>query len=108
MFIMDNVTSSPAFPDSCVIKLDQTQFAFFRQSRLEIHSPEGKVLTVLGKPLPRKTDADLVYQLWCQACLLEVLFDEVEDNIKLPPATINCIAHVVDRIDVHLKRQARM
>ncbi len=105
---MDNVTSSPAFPDSCVIKLDQFQFAFFQQSRLEIHSPEGKVLTVISKPLPSKTDADAVYQLWCQACLLEVLFDEVEDNIKLPQTAINCIAHVVDRIDVHLKRQTRM
>lgn len=105
---MDNVTSSPAFPDSCVIKLDQNQFAFFHKSRLEIHSPEGKVLTVISKPLPRKTDADAIYQLWCQACLLEVLFDEVEDNIKLPQTAINCIAHVVDRIDVHLKRQTRM
>jgi len=105
---MDNVTSFPAFPDSCVIKLDQHQFRFYQQSRLEIHSPEDKVLTVICKPLPRKTDADMAYQLWCQACLLEVLFDEVEDNIQLPPATLNCIAHVVDRIDVHLRRQARM
>jgi len=86
---MDNVTYSPAFPDSCVIKLDQHQFAFFRQSRLEIHSPEDKVLTVISKPLPNKTDADAVYQLWCQACLLEGLFDEVVDNIKLPQTAIN-------------------
>jgi len=105
---MDNVTSSPAFPDSCVIKLDQSQFAFFRQSRLEIHSPENKVLTVISKPLPNKTDADAVYQLWCQACVLEVLFDEVVDNIKLPQTAINCIAHVVERIDLHLKKQSRM
>jgi len=108
IFIMDNVTSSPAFPDSCVIKLDQSQFAFFRQSRLEIHSPEGKVLTVISKPLPSKTDADAVYQLWCQACLLEVVFDDVADKIKLPQTAINCIAHVVDRIDLHLKKQACM
>src|SRR4051812_20466454 len=105
---MDNVTSSPAFPDSCVIKLNQTQYKFFQQSRLEIHSPEGKVLTAISKPLPRKTDEDAVYQLWCQACLLEVVFDEVQSRIKLPPKTINCIAHVVNRIDVHLKRQMRM
>lgn len=104
---MDNVISSPAFPNSCVIKLDQHQFTFYRKSLLEIHSPKGKVLTVISRPLPRKTDEDVVYQLWCQACLLEVLFDEVEDNIKLPPAAINCIAHVVGRIDVHLKRQTR-
>lgn len=107
IFIMDNLNSSPVFPDSCVIKLDPSQFDFFRKSRLEIHSPEGKVLTVINKPLPHKTDADAVYQLWCQACLLEVLFDEVEDNIKLPQRAINCIAYVIERIDVHLKRQTR-
>jgi hypothetical protein len=105
---MDNVTSSPAFPDSCVIKLDQTQYTFFQQSRLEIHSPEGKALTVIGKPLPSKTDADAVYQLWCQACLLEVLFDEIQSRIKLPPEAINYIAHVVDRIDLHLRKQMQM
>lgn len=105
---MDNVTSSPAFPDSCAIKLDQSQYKFFQQSRLEIHSPEDKVLTVISKPLPRKTDEEAVYQLWCQACLLEVLFDEVVGNIKLPQTAINCIAHVVDRINMHIKRQMRM
>jgi hypothetical protein len=104
---MDNVTSRPAFPDACVIKLDQTQFDFFRKSRLEIHSPD-KILTVISKPLPHKTDADLVYQLWCQACLLEVLLDDVGDNIKLPQRATNCIAYVVDRIDMHLKRQKRI
>jgi hypothetical protein len=54
------------------------------------------------------TDADAVYQLWCQACLLEVLFDEVQERIKLPPKAINSIAHVVGRIDVHLRKQMRM
>ncbi|MDO8343300.1 MAG: hypothetical protein Q7T48_08900 [Cellvibrio sp.] len=105
---MDNVTYSPAFPNSCAIKLDQLQYTFFQQSRLEIHSPEGKVLTVISKPLPNKTDADAVYQLWGQACLLEVVFDELQGRIKLPPKAINSIAHVVDRIDLHLKKQMRM
>ncbi|WP_331353084.1 hypothetical protein [Cellvibrio sp. UBA7671] len=105
---MDNATSSPTFPNSCAIKLDRTQYAFFQQSRLEIHSPEGKVLTVISKPLPNKTDADAVYRLWCQACLLEVLFDDVVDKIKLPQTAINCIAHVVERIDLHLSKQSRM
>jgi len=105
---MDNVTSSPAFPDTCVIKLDQHQYTFYKKSRLEIQSPNGRVLTVISKPLPHKTDSDAIYQLWCQACLLEVLFDDLVDNIKLPQGAINCIAHVVDRIDLHLKKQARM
>ena len=105
---MDSIPSSPAFPSSCIIQLDQSQYAFFQHSRLEIHSPDGKVLTALNKPLPHKTDADAVYQLWCQACLLEVLFDEIQGRIKLPQKAINYIAHVVDRIDGHLKKQSSM
>lgn len=40
--------------------------------------------------------------------MLEVVFDEAQDRIKLPPKAINSIAHVVDRIDLHLKKQMRM
>lgn len=105
---MDNVTSPPAFPDSWPIKLDQPQYTFFQKSRLEIHSPENEVLNVISKPLPNKTDADAVYRLWCLACLLEVVFDEVVDNIKLPHTAINCIADVVDKIDLHLRKQSRI
>jgi len=105
---MDNVTSSPAFPNTCVIKLDQHQYTFYKKSRLEIQSPNGRVLTVMSKPVPNKTADDAIYQLWCQACLLEVLFDDIEDNIKLPQRAINCIAHVVNRIDLHINRQGRM
>jgi hypothetical protein len=102
---MDNVTSSLAPLTSCVITLDQSQFKFFQQSRLEIHSPDGKLLTAIAKPLPSKTDDDAIYQLWCQACLLELLFDQVNDRIKLPQRAINSIAYVMDRINAHLKKQ---
>jgi hypothetical protein len=106
--IMDNVTSSPDFPNTCVIKLDQHQYTFYKKSRLEIQSPKGRVLTVMSKPLTNKTEADAVFQLWCQACLLEVLFGEIQDKIKLPQKAINSIANVIDRIDLHLKQQSRM
>jgi predicted alpha-1,6-mannanase (GH76 family) len=105
---MDNVTSSPAFPNTCVIKLDQHQYTFYKKSRLEIQSPKGRVLAVMSKPLTNKTEADAVFQLWCQACLLEVLFSEIQDKIKLPQKAINNIANVIDRIDLHLKKQSRM
>lgn len=66
------------------------------------------MLTVICKPLPSKTDEDAVYQLWAQACLLEVLFDQVSARVKLPQRAINCIAHVIDRIDVHIRKQLSM
>jgi hypothetical protein len=105
IFIMDNTIPPPPFPTSVVIKLDQFQYTFFKNSRLEIHSPTGQVLTIISKPLPSKTDEDAVYQLWAQACLLEVLFDEINERITLPQRAINCISHVIDRIDGHLRRQ---
>jgi len=103
---MDNTIPPPPFPSSFVIKLDQLQYTFFKKSRLEIHSPTGKVLTVITKPLPSKTDADAIYQLWAQACLLEVLFDEISERVTLPQRAINCVSHVMDRIDGHLRRQS--
>lgn len=105
---MDNVTSPPAPPTSCVIKLDQFQYLFFQQSRLEIHSPDGNFLTAITKPLPSKTDDDAIYQLYCQAHLLELLFDQINERIKLPQQAINRIAFVLGRIDRHLKKQVSM
>lgn len=102
---MDNIASFSASPSSCVIKLDHTQYEFYLRSRLEIYSPDNKFLTAMAKPLPSKTDEDAVYQLWCQACLLELLFDHMNERIKLPPRAINSIAHVLERIDGHFKKQ---
>ncbi|PUA26988.1 MAG: hypothetical protein B0W54_19315 [Cellvibrio sp. 79] len=102
---MDNVTSPPASPIPCIIKLDQLQYTFFQKSRLEIHSPEGNFLTVVANPLPDKTGDDAVYQLYCQTLLLETLFDGINGRMKLPQWAINSIARVLDRIDVHLRRQ---
>ncbi len=105
---MDNVTSPLALPSYSVIKLNQLQFDLFQQSRLEIHSPEGKLLTAIAKPLPSKTDDDAIYQLWCQACVLELLFSQINERIKLPQRAINSIVHVLNRIDGHLKKQVSM
>jgi hypothetical protein len=105
---MDNMTSFPASPDICIIKLDQHQYTFYQQSRLEIYSPSGKFLTTVAKPLPSKTDEDAVYQLWCQACVLELLFSQVNERITLPQQAINSIAHVLERINGHLKKQLSM
>ena len=102
---MDNVTSTPASPIPCIIKLDQLQYTFFQKSRLEIHSPEGKFLTIVASPLPDKTGDDAVYQVYCQTLLLEVLFYEVNERVKLPQWAINSIARVLDRIDGHLRKQ---
>lgn len=102
---MDNVTPPLVSLTACAIKLDQLQYTFYQQSRLEIHSPTGTLLTVISKPLSTRTDDDAIYQLWCQACLLEVLFDQIQGHVQLPQKAINSIVRIVDRIDMHLKKQ---
>jgi hypothetical protein len=42
--------------------------------------------------------------LWGQACLMEVLFEQMEDRVNLPQKAIHSIAKIIDRIDVHLEK----
>lgn len=107
IFIMDNVTSLSSPTNPYVIKLDQLQYTSYQQSRLEVLSPEGRFLTKIGRNLTHMTDDDAIYQLWYQACLLEVLFDQIQDHVKLPHKAITSIVRIIDRIDGHLKRQIR-
>ncbi|WP_039912902.1 hypothetical protein [Cellvibrio mixtus] len=105
---MDNVTPPSASPSVCIIKLDQIQYAYYKKSRLEIHSPAGEAITVLCKPWPVITDEDAIYQLYCQTHVLEKLFYEVNERVKLPQWALNSIARVIDRIDLHIREQLSM
>jgi len=104
--IMDNVTSLPHSTDPCVIKLNQYQYAFFQQSLIEIHSPDGECLARFGEESTRNAEEDASYQLWEQACLLEVLLDQVQEDVLLPPRAATCLADLMGRINAHfLKTQ---
>ncbi len=46
-----------------------------------------------------------MFQLWYQACCLEALFDRIENNVQLPQKTFSSIITVIDRIDVHIRKQ---
>lgn len=100
---MDNFSSPLVSSASCVIKLDQFQYTFYQQSRLEIHSPKGNFLTAIAQPFPNKTEEDEIYQLWYQACLLEVLFEQMQGRVKLPEMAVNGIGTIINKIRVHLK-----
>ncbi len=102
---MDNVTSLPVSTNPCIIKLDQFQYAFYQQSRLEIHSPDGECLAQCGEELTRIAEEDAIYQLWEQACLLEVLFDQIQDDVKLPLQAVTSLADMMGRINAHFKKQ---
>ncbi len=102
---MDNVTSLPVSSNPCIIKLDQFQYAFYQQSRVEIHSPEGECLAQIGEELTRIAEEDAIFQLCDQACLLEVLFDQVQDDVKIPQQAFTSLADMMGKINVHLKKQ---
>ncbi len=102
---MDNVTSLPVSTNPCIIKLDQFQYAFYQQSRIEIHSPEGECLAQLGDELTRIAEEDALYQLREQAGLLEVLFDQIQDDLKLPREAFTSLADMMGKINAHLKKQ---
>lgn len=102
---MDNVTSLPVSSNPCIIKLDQFQYAFYQQSCLEIHSPEGECLAQIGEDLTRIAEEDAIFQLCDQACLLEVLFDQVQDDLKIPQQAFTCLADMMSRINAHLNKQ---
>ncbi len=98
---MDNVTALPHPTNPCVIKLNPFQYAFYQQSHLEIHSPDGECLAQFGEGLTRTEEEDAHYQLWEQACLLEVLFDQIQEDVKLPQRAITGLADMMGRINTH-------
>jgi hypothetical protein len=102
---MDNVTSLPVSTNPCVIKLDQFQYAYYQQSHLEIHSPEGECLAQFGEELTRIAEEDALYQLRDQACLLEILFDQIQEDVKLPLQAFTSLADMMGKINAHLKAQ---
>jgi len=98
---MDNVTSLPHPSQPCVITLNQFQYAFYQQSYLEIHSPDGECIAHIGEELTRIAEDDASYQLWEQACLLEALLDQIQEDVKLPQRAITGLADMMGRINTH-------
>ncbi|PUA30665.1 MAG: hypothetical protein B0W54_09415 [Cellvibrio sp. 79] len=102
---MDNVTPLPPPSHPCVIKLDQLQFAFYQQSKIEIQSPEGMCLARIGEEINRQRDEDLHFQLLEQVGLLEVLFEQVNDDIKLPARAVTGLADLMSRVNEFLMKR---
>jgi len=89
----------------CIIKLDQVQFASYQQNKIEIQSPEGMCLTRVGEEINRQRDEDLHFQLLEQVALLEVLFEQVNDDIKLPARAVTGLADLMSRINEFLMKR---
>ncbi len=51
-------------------------------------------------------DEDAISELCINTCRLEVLFDEIQEKVKIPQSAIIGITQITDRIYMHLKRRA--
>lgn len=105
-FVMDNVTSLPSATTSCVIKLDQFQYAFYQQSQIEIQSPFGICLTRIGEEINSRRDEEQHFQLWEQVVLLEILLEQINDDLKLPARAVTCLADLMTRVNAHFLKHA--
>lgn len=103
---MDNVTSLSPATNLCVIKLDQFQYAFYQQSQVEIQSPDGARLTRIGEEINSRRDEEQHFQLWEQVVLLEVLLEQINDDLKLPPRAVTCLADLMTRVNEHFLKHA--
>jgi|SRR5687768_7963726 hypothetical protein len=103
---MDNVTSLPPPPRPCTIKLDSTQYAFYQQSHIQILSPEGVCLAKFGDELTREAEETALHQLREQICLLEVLFDQITDDVRLPPEAFTGLADMLGKVNEFLHKQS--
>jgi hypothetical protein len=107
IFTMDNVTSLPPPSHPCIIKLDPAQYAFYKHSHIQIHSPEGVCLAKFGDELTQEAEETAFYQLREQICLLEVLFDQITDDVRLPPEAFTGLADMLGRVNDFLQKHPK-
>jgi hypothetical protein len=100
---MDNIT--PLVPDtksSCVITLDPFQYAFYQQSCIELQSPYGQFLELVGHSVQKDIDENNVCRLQEQVFLLQALCSKIDQDVELPPQAIAGLADIFLRMEKHM------
>jgi len=104
---MDNVTSLPPPSHPCIIKLDPFQYAYYQQSYIQIHSPEGVCLAKFGDELTRESEETAFYQLREQISLLHVLFDQITDDVRLPARAFTGLSDMLGKVNDFLQKHPK-
>jgi hypothetical protein len=100
---MDNITSLvPDTKSSCVITLDPFQFAFYQQSCIELQSPDGQFLELVGHSVQKDIDENNVCRLQEQVFLLQALCSKIDQEVELPPRAIAGLADIFLRMEKHM------
>lgn len=105
---MDNITPLVPGTDSpCVVTLNHFQNAFYQQSCIELHSPDGDHLETIGRDMQAENRHNNDVQLRDQICLVESLLGHVNQDIELPARAVCGLAELLFRTqefyDKHIK-----
>lgn len=79
---------APATTSRCVITLDLSQFNYYQQSCIEIHSPDGEYLESIGYEIQKQTQEEQTTQLQEQIISLQSLCEKITLEVELPAQAI--------------------
>lgn len=100
---MDNIT--PSVPDtksSCVITFDPFQFAFYQQSCIELQSPDGQFLELIGHSVQKDIEENNFCRLREQVFLLQALCNKIDQEVELPPQAFAGLADILLRMQRYM------
>jgi hypothetical protein len=100
---MDNIT--PLVPDtksSCIITLDPLQYACYQQNCIELQSPDGKFLELVGHAVQKDVEESNFCRLREQVFLLQALCNKIDQEVEFPPQAIVGLADIFLRMQKHM------
>ncbi len=105
---MDNITPLvPGTNSPCVVTLNTFQNAFYQQSCVELHSPDGNLLETVGRDIQKENLHDNDVQLRDQICLVESLLGHANQNIELPARAVCGLAELLFRMQEFCERHIK-
>ncbi len=93
---MDNIDQLAFDPElSRVIKLNPSQYSFYKKTYITILAPDGECLESIGHSPQKSLSEENFCRLREQISLLYVLFCNINEQIELPPMAIAGLAEVM-------------
>jgi hypothetical protein len=105
---MDNITPLvPGTDSNCVVTLNPFQNAFYQQSCVEFHSPDGDHLETIGNDIQKENLHNNDIQLRDQIYLVESLLGHLNQDIELPAKAVCGLAELMYRMQEFCERKIR-
>ncbi len=95
---MDNIASQVYDAElSHVIQLNPSQYSFYQENYIELLSPDGKHLELIGHFPKKSAEEENLCRLREQVCLLQTLLCNINEQIELPPLAVSGLADLMFR-----------